>query len=233
MGDLARSSRGVWAWLALCAAWGLGCVLETGEPGDEWGEEPTVGERERWREDSEQRQEERDNPRSASYRGSFEVELSGEVAVVLEGSRLGEATFRFVSEDLVGTPPHCQITLADRTPDERGAQGYVIVQYVGSAGCRVPVGEHALYGTWQEAVERGGGSGFVLKSGQVSIETDARSQWFELGSGSGTLVIDRVESGALIQGELDAVFGRKVEDDGAPEAAQVRVRGVFGAVLAP
>ena len=223
---------------ALIVAWGLGCIFgDGGEGGDGFDlfpPAPPAGEEE-WREDAEERREERDDPRSVNYRGDFEVALTGDrVSAAIDGSRLGEATFKHVSADLTGTPPHCQLTLADREPDERGAQGYVIVQVIGP-DCDLEPGEHAVYGAWQEASERGDGQegGVVIKAVQVNVETDALTNYYDYEQPEGTLEIVRVERGDLIQAYLEVVMKGVSVNDGEVESAEMSVSGGFGAVAAP
>lgn len=222
----------VWVICGLCiGVWGLGCVLDGGDGGDGSlfpGSAPV--EDDRWMEDVEDRREERDDPRSVNYRGDFELTLEGDVLrTVIDGSTLGEATFKYVSQDLAGTPPHCQITLADRVSDAKGAQGYVIMQLLGQ-GCDVEPGEYEVFGTWQAAREKGG---VVLKAVQVNVETDVVSDYYDYRGGGGTLEIVQVERGQLIQGYLVGEMSLLTFNDDAERPQKLSVEGGFGAVVAP
>lgn len=215
-------------------AWSIGCVLEGGDgDGGLFEDLSTPTDDGEWMEDAEDRRRERDDPRSVNFRGDFEVKLLGErVNTSIDGAELGEATFKHVGEDLVGTPPHCQITLADRQPDASGAQGYLIMQIMG-ADCDVQPGEFTVYGSWQQAREQGEQSGVILKTVQVTVETDAESTYYDYRQAQGVLEITQVERGELIQAYVDAEMTRLMLNDDAEQAANMKVEGGFGAVTAP
>lgn len=234
--DEARFVWGATAAMLLVGAMGLGCIIGSPDGGDDddggiFDPFPSPQDDDQWMEDVEERREERDDPTSVNYRGDFGITLTGEVAATLDGQGLGEATFELVREDLVGTPPHCQITLADREPDARGAQGYLIVQYIGDAGCDVPLGTHEIFSRWEDAEAAGGG--YVIKTVQVDLETDTSVASFDYRGSEGSIEVVRVDRGELIQAAITGRMGRLTRDDGEEGGGALRVEGSFGAVARP
>lgn len=223
--------RGFWC-VALCiAASGLGCVFTSGDGDglfDPYEPDSSDGE---WQQDVEDRREQRDNPRSADYRGDFEVELESELFTLsIDGAALGEATFVHVGQDLAGTPPHCQLTLADREPDAAGRQGYIIVQVLGDS-CDLDVGVYDVYESVDEAFRNDGK--VAVKTVQVNEETDSATHFYTFGAASGELEVLQVDAGSLIQAYLDVKMGEVEVDDKAAVASSMTVLGGFGAVAAP
>ncbi len=233
-----RSTTITWTLFVMClGAWSIGCVLENGDGGgdglfDDFNQPPVPDDQ--WMEESEERRRERDDPRSTNYRGDFEVKLqSDRVDTAIDGASLGEATFEHVGEDLAGTPPHCQITLADREPDATGSQGYLILQVLGD-DCDLEPGEFEVFGSWQEARrQESAGRGVVLKTVQITVETDAESTYYDYRQGEGTLEITQVDRGDLIQAYLEATMTRLTLNDDPEQDAALSVEGGFGAVNAP
>lgn len=213
----------------------LGCVLSSGDGGegdfDPFGL-PSQGDDD-WQEEVDERREDRDDPRSADYRGDFEVELRDELlSTTLDGRALGEATFKVVERDLFGTPAHCQLTLADREPDERGAQGYVIVQVFGGGrgSCVLDERVYEVVPTVDEAIRL---EGAVVKTVQVSVETDAEMNFFDYRISRGELEVLAREGADLIQAYLDVEMKTLTFNEEEEEAARLVVKGGFGAVAAP
>ena len=231
-----RASRWMCGALVVGVYFGLGCVISGGDGDGDDGFDPfglpSQGSDD-WEEDVEDRRQERDDPRSADYRGDFEVELRDEVVVTtLDGTSLGEATFKVVEQDLLGTPQHCQLTLADREPDARGVQGYVIVQvFAENTGlCILDERVYDVVPTVEEAIQV---QGAVVKTVQVSIETDAEMNFFDYRTSRGELEVLEREGVDLIQAYLDVEMGTLIFNDEDEEVASLQVKGGFGAVAAP
>ena len=231
----ARQRRWICGALTVAISASLGCVISGGGDGgddfDPFGIPSQGGDD--WQEDTEQRREDRDDPRSADYSGDFEVTLSDEVIeTTLDGKSLGEATFKVVEKDLLGTPSHCQLTLADREPDARGVQGYVIVQVFGAntGYCVLDERVYTVVPTVDEAIRI---EGAVVKTVQVSIETDAEMNFFDYRASRGELEVLKRQGADLIQAYLDVEMETLTFNDEEEEPAKLIVKGGFGAVAAP
>ncbi len=189
----------------------------------------TDDEDEEWREESEERRMERDDPTSTEFRGSFSLNLTGERTTTLDATELGEATYQFVEEDLFGTPAHCQFTLADRAPDARGQQGYMILQYFSVNNCLINTGTYDIASSWEEIPD--GEDGLVVKTLQLNIESDTAVSYRTYTDPLGSVTLQK--SGPRIAGSVDLDFGQRAVDDGAPEDITLRVIGDFEAVTKP
>lgn len=210
------------ASISLLALGSLGCLLGGAFPDDSQFDDFSQDER---RDQIERpdydppHYDRRDDPSSSEYRGSFELELSEDLDTTLDSTKLGEATYTFVEDDGSGDAPHCLISLADRTSDAQGTQGYAILQFFGS-GCPLP-------GTYDLSARP---EGATLKTLQIDRETDTSSTFTSYRNPTGTLTITRNERLSRLEGSFEAELTTKFVDD-APEArTTLRVSGSFDAI---
>ena len=142
----------------------------------------------------------------------------------MDSTELGESTFTFVEGDLIGTPPHCLITLADREPDRQGRQGYILLQLFGN-DCSPSEGSYELVGEWDgiDAEKQA-----VLKTVQIDVETEILYNYYTYKSPTGTL--DVSNNNDSIVGEIDLRMSRVVIDDEEEVSAELSLRGSFDAI---
>lgn len=206
---------------------GLGCVIphDTNNDDGDAGFFPDYSRPadDDWEEDVAERRRERDDPTSPEFRGDFDLRLRGVESLQFNAKSLGEATHEFIDRDLLGTPPHCQITLADREPDLDGQQGYLILQVFGES-CSLAAGVHPVV----ESVEDAGIGDVVVKSMQVDRETDEITRYATYSSGQGSVFID--QSGSLLSGLIDIDLSTVEVDDNAVSASELAIDGDFRAV---
>jgi hypothetical protein len=212
--------------LGLLTPMTLGCLLggPSGGDGDNGDDGILFGDGDEWQDDVDDRRMERDDPESPLYRGTFELQLEGDHEATMDSTSLGESTYTFVEGDLVGTPPHCLITLADREPDRRGRQGYILLQLFGS-DCTPEPGAYELVGEWDgiDASKQA-----VLKTVQIDVETEIVYNYYTYRSPTGTL--DVSNSNGSIVGELDLRMESVIIDDGDEESANLSLLGSFDAI---
>lgn len=216
----------VYLFGALVLVAGLGCIIphdaNNGYDGDGLFPDYSLPDDD-WEEDVAERRRERDDPTSAGFRGDFDLRLRGAESLQFNAKSLGEATHEHIARDLLGTPPHCQITLADREPDGEGRQGYLILQVLGD-DCSLAAGTHAVV----ESVEVASAGDVVVKSMQVDRETDESTRYATYTQGKGSVFID--ESGSLLSGLIDIDLSTvEIDDDGA-SSSELAIDGDFRAV---
>lgn len=220
-----RTSLFPLAPLSFLALGSLGCLLGGGplfDPNDSEFDDFTQDER---RDEIERpdynppHYDQRDDPSSPEFRGAFDLSLSQDLDARLDASKLGEATYTYVEDDGSGDAPHCLITLADRTPDASGAQGYLILQFFG-AGCPLP-------GTYDLSARP---DGATLKTLQIDRETDTSSTFTAYRDPKGTLTITRNERLSRLEGALDVELSTKLVDDAPPADTNLSMSGEFKAI---
>ncbi|MEC9396241.1 MAG: hypothetical protein VYE40_06860 [Myxococcota bacterium] len=211
--------------LGLLTPMTLGCLLggPGGGTGDDGDDGILFGDDE-WQDDVDDRRMERDDPSSPLYRGTFELQLEGDHEATMDSTELGESTYTFVDGDLVGTPPHCLITLADRQPDRRGRQGYILLQLFGS-DCSPEPGAYELVGEW-DGIDASRQA--VLKTVQIDVETEIIYNYYTYRSPEGTLDVSN-NNGSIV-GELDLRMTRVIIDDEEEKGANLSLLGSFDAI---
>lgn len=203
----------------------LGCIGPPSENNGGLFDLAPIGGDDAWEDDVKERREARDNPGSPDYRGYFDVTLTGDHDTTLNSFELGESTFMPVSSDLAGSPPHCLLTLADRTPDAEGRQGYLLLQFLGD-DCDVRAGEYAVVSSLDEARE---GGAVVLKTVQVDTTTKEIYRFESFVYPTGTLKLE--SSRNTIEGTLSVeLVGVRVDDEERAQTATLMVRGAFEAI---
>lgn len=166
----------------------------------------------------------RDDPDADSFRGSFTLSIKGELDLTLDAQKLGEATFALIPQDGVDSKPHCRITLADRTPNATGTQGYLILQYFGDH-CPEP-GSYPLL----EPKNASSHQPFMtLRSIQIDRETDELSVAITYFDATGEVHIQR-QDGDRMYGNVSIQTQRKYRDNGTETIADLSVDGSFTAI---
>ena len=164
-----------------------------------------------------------DDPWDPDFRGFFDLTLEGDERTTLTSRDVGEATYTYVAEDPLGDPPHCLVTLADRTPDDSGLQGYVLLQYFGS-GCPGE-GTYSLLPR-EEARERDGA--LTLKTIAIDVDADGAARSTSYREASGEVTIEEGEAGRL-GGTIDArARARRGDPEDGP--ADLSLTGDFALV---
>lgn len=216
-----RDSSQALALMALVGLAGLGCLV----PGEGGGLDLDLGGAgdDEWEEDVEERRRQRDDPSDPEFRGRFDVQLGGARQMTLDASSLGEATFEHVEQDLIGSPPHCLITLADREPDAQGRQGYMLLQRQGPS-CDLEPGELEVVGDWEQAPA--GSRAIVFKTLRLDIENEQMLQSESYGQPGGVVTITEA-NGRSISGVFDVMMGEHSVEGGEPEPTELEVMGDF------
>ena len=221
-----------WIILSACALSALGCLMDQplsgGDLTPDFPSLPSGGPSDSWEEDLAEERRRRDDPGDPDWRGSFVIEATGAESIELDSTSLGEATYRWVERDLNGTPPHCMITLADRTPDAMQRQGYLIIRYVGDQRC-APSGEWpALINPGDEPLSDGS---VTLSALRIDVEQEGRviSRSYDVAEGHVSFSVG--DRGGLA-GSISARFDRVTEEDDAisERPARLDLIGSFEAI---
>ena len=226
-----RSTRLVWPLLAACAFATLGCLLDQPISGDdlvpEFSPLPPTGPSDTWEEDLAEERRRRDDPSDPSWRGSFVIEVTGDEVIELDSTSLGEATYKWVERDLSGTPPHCMITLVDRTPDDEQRQGYLVIRHVSERGCE-PIERSfpIVVGDEPPSIDT-----VSVSALQIDVEQDGRTIYRSYEVAEGTVRFSQGRNGGLA-GSIEARFDRLVEegDQIDERAVSVELIGSFEAI---
>lgn len=172
--------------------------------------------------------DERDDPNSPEYRGLFRLSFEGDVSAQFDSERLGESTYAYVQQDASGDAPHCLLALIDRRPDELGAQGYLLLQYV-APSC-TPEGALTIWSASDRA--RPDAPHVVLGALRMERELgDDFTEW-ELDGPIGELKVVSHQDGRM-RGELALELTKRSDDGGPWRDVSVRVEGNFEAIWMP
>jgi len=218
---MTKNSKLRYAWGAPLTLAMLGCFIPAGpeiDPGQpDFDDEPYVNPQHR----------ERDDPQSENYRGRFSLSVTGEDTLTLDSSSLGEATYSYVGDDPFGAPPHCALTLADRTADSSGYQGYVIIQIFGDT-CP-SAGSFAISSLADGDTPDPGTAS--IKTLQIDRETDTESVFTSYLDTRGSLTLIEQRNGVLRGSFVTTSFARRV--DGDDQDAMLDAEATFELVWLP